>query len=67
VTLTPGRHGVRLDLDATGSANGLEWSWTRPDGVSEIVPPSRLRYTPDAAPGGELHWPDVAGEINCAP
>ena len=52
VSMSPGWHRVRVDLDATGDANGLEWSWTRPDGVSEIVPPSRLRYVPDVPANG---------------
>lgn len=44
VSLTPGWRKVRLELETTGSVNGLEWAWTRPDGVREIVPPSRLRH-----------------------
>jgi 4-amino-4-deoxy-L-arabinose transferase-like glycosyltransferase len=59
VELTPGWHHVRLDLDATGNANGLEWTWTRPDGVREIVPPTRLR--------NNGMWPPVPGGVNCAP
>ncbi|MFN2468038.1 MAG: glycosyltransferase family 39 protein [Gaiellaceae bacterium] len=45
VRLTRGWHDVRLDLEATGIANGLEWTWTRPDHVREIVPPGALRRT----------------------
>jgi hypothetical protein len=46
IQLTPGWHHVQLNLEqAEGdSAGGLEWSWTRPDGTYEIVPPSNLRY-----------------------
>lgn len=58
VALTPGWHSVRLDLDATGNANGLEWTWIRPDGVREIVPPSRLRHN--------SAWPPVPDAIYCA-
>jgi hypothetical protein len=45
VSLSPGWHQVRLDFVATGNANGLEWRWTRPDGVTEVVPPDRLRHS----------------------
>jgi hypothetical protein len=57
VELTPGWHQVRLDLDATGNANGLEWTWTRPNGVREIVPPSRLRHN--------FAWPLVPQGVSC--
>jgi hypothetical protein len=57
VQLTPGWHSVRLDLDATGNANGLEWTWTRPDGVREIVPPSRLRHN--------SVWPQMPRGVAC--
>jgi 4-amino-4-deoxy-L-arabinose transferase-like glycosyltransferase len=57
VELAPGWHNVRLDLDATGNANGLEWTWARPDGVREIVPPSRLRH--------DFAWPLVPDSISC--
>ncbi|MFL5732093.1 MAG: glycosyltransferase family 39 protein [Chloroflexia bacterium] len=67
ITLTPGWHHVRLDLDATGHANGLEWSWTRPDGVSEIVPPSWLRYSSDSGQGEGISWPALPDPVNCAP
>jgi 4-amino-4-deoxy-L-arabinose transferase-like glycosyltransferase len=45
VTLARGWHSVRLDLQPTGANSGLEWSWTRPDGVREIVPAEALRHT----------------------
>jgi hypothetical protein len=45
-TLTQGWHPVRLALEPTGNYNGLEWAWTRPDGVREIVPPTRFRHNP---------------------
>jgi hypothetical protein len=51
VTLRQGWHTVAIDFDATGYNNGLEWAWTRPDGVREIVPPSRLRHSAAAPPG----------------
>ncbi|HKP53276.1 MAG TPA: glycosyltransferase family 39 protein [Chloroflexia bacterium] len=59
VELTPGWHHVRLDLDATGNTNGLEWTWTRPEGVREIVPPTRLR--------NNGVWPPVPGGVKCGP
>jgi 4-amino-4-deoxy-L-arabinose transferase-like glycosyltransferase len=60
LTLREGWHKVRLDLDATGNLNGLEWTWTRPGGVREIVPPSRLRHT-------QGEWPDPPTKISCLP
>jgi 4-amino-4-deoxy-L-arabinose transferase-like glycosyltransferase len=60
LTLAEGWHKVWLDLDATGNLNGLEWTWTRPDGVREIVPPSRLRHT-------LAEWPDPPAKIRCLP
>lgn len=59
VTLTRGWHTIEFDQQATGDANGLEWTWTRPDGVREIVPPSRLRYagSPFAEPQAPVAFP----------
>ncbi|HEX8598550.1 MAG TPA: glycosyltransferase family 39 protein [Chloroflexia bacterium] len=64
INLTPGWHKVRLDFIATGNANGLEWRWTRPDGVTEIVPPNRLRHSLnfDAMPSTPLSPPE---SIDC--
>ena len=59
IELSEGWHPVRLDLDATGNTNGLEWTWTRPDGMREIVPPTRLR--------NNGVWPQVPGGVNCGP
>jgi len=59
VELTLGWHHVMLDLDATGNANGLEWTWTHLYGVREIVPPTRLRH--------DDVWPPVPGGVNCGP
>lgn len=66
VSLNPGWHPVRLDFIATGTANGLEWRWTRPDGLTEIVPPDRLRHsvTFDTTPTVQLVPP---GTISCPP
>lgn len=43
--LPVGWHPIVITLSPTGDANGLELSWTRPDGTREIIPPSRFRYT----------------------
>ncbi len=61
VDLTPGWHPVRIDLMATGNANGLEWRWTRPGGVTEIVPPHRLRHSVnfDATPASAVALPET--------
>lgn len=44
IRLAAGWHNVKLSLEPTGNLNGMEWSWTRPDGVQEIVPPWVLRH-----------------------
>jgi hypothetical protein len=59
VTLSPGWHLVRLDMEVTGRDNGLEWSWTRPDGMREIVPPPSLRYRRSSDTGEPARWPEV--------
>ncbi|MGA7731547.1 MAG: glycosyltransferase family 39 protein, partial [Chloroflexia bacterium] len=59
-TMSEGWHRVRLDFEATGTFNGLEWTWTRPDGTREIVPPSRLRYVPGS-------WPQAPQRVTCEP
>jgi 4-amino-4-deoxy-L-arabinose transferase-like glycosyltransferase len=61
ITLPQGWHKVRMDLHATGKSNGLEWTWTRPDGVREIVPPARLRYGVDIS----VNWPAIPEPIAC--
>ncbi len=60
LSLSRGWHHVQLDLDATGRDNGLEWTWTRPDGLREIIPPSRLRHAPAS-------WPSPPTAITCLP
>lgn len=65
IDLSPGWHKVRLDYEATGNINGLEWTWTRPDGVREIVPPERLRYS-EGHGVSPVVWPDTPGAISCA-
>ena len=59
VTLDAGWHKVRLDSQSSGGRGGMEWLWTRPDGVREVVPPSALRLGPDVSPDKVLQWPDL--------
>jgi 4-amino-4-deoxy-L-arabinose transferase-like glycosyltransferase len=63
--LALGWHPVRLDYTAGPDPGGLEWLWTRPDGVREIVPPSHLRHA--VTPDGGIPWPAVPGPITCMP
>jgi hypothetical protein len=65
LTLTPGWHPVRLDYTAGPAPGGLEWLWTRPDGVREVIPPSHLRHA--VAPDGGIPWPAVPAPITCMP
>ena len=65
ITLKAGPHSVRLDMDPTGAANGLEWSWVRPDGIREIVPPARLRLPESSGDKRIIEFPEIAGHIEC--
>jgi hypothetical protein len=65
VDLAPGWHTVQLDYQLNSGISGLEWLWTRPDGVRELVPPTALRYRPAA--GGGVAWPQIPAELTCAP
>lgn len=72
VNLTPGWHKVELRLDTIGPGGGLvprglEWMWTRPDGVREVVPPTRLRYSPTTMPETGPTWPSPAAPVTCSP
>ncbi len=64
VSLTAGWHKVRIDYTARAGRNGLEWSWTLPDGTSSIVPPDVLRT---GSPGSLIHWPDLPAPVACGP
>jgi hypothetical protein len=64
VELGAGWHKVRLDFEAAGPNNALEWMWERPDGVTEVVPPYALRVGPEAG-GQAADWPEVAGPVMC--
>jgi hypothetical protein len=66
VALTAGWHRVQLDLHLTAAEQrGLEWLWTRPDGVTEVVPPSRLRYTETTTPEAVIQWPEPPTKLTC--
>jgi|GEM_PF-1067179 len=65
LTMAQGWHKVRIDLHAAGKSNGLEWTWTRPDGVREIVPPSRLRHRPDDNQISAITWPGAPEPVAC--
>jgi len=64
-SLAAGWHQVQIDFQHVGASGGLEWVWTRPDGIREIVPPARLRYV--ALPGDEVQWPIAPDTIGCGP
>ncbi len=65
VQLERGWHQVQLDLHlAQGQWRGLEWLWWRPDGVVEVVPPNRLRYTENTSEGS-VRWPEPPTELSC--
>lgn len=67
VNLSEGWHHVQLDVAGGTSNLGAHWLWSRPDGVTEVVPPWRLRYTPAAGHGTSFSWPSSPGPINCQP
>jgi hypothetical protein len=64
--LREGWHRVQIDLHLTpDQQRGLEWLWRRPDGVTEVVPPSRLRYAATTTPQAAIQWPEPPTEIPC--
>ena len=63
LTLTSGWHAVRLDYQAGPDPGGLEWLWTRPDGVREVVPP-RACATP-SPPMAALPGPPRRPPLTC--
>jgi hypothetical protein len=68
VHLDPGWHKVRVVYQASGQSNGLELMWTRPDGVREVVPPSRLRpLHTGAGPDAPVRWPATPDPVSCGP
>ena len=58
VTLAAGRHPIRVGyFDGNGTA-GLRLDWTRPDGVTETIPPSAFCHAePSLPPGVRLAAP----------
>jgi 4-amino-4-deoxy-L-arabinose transferase-like glycosyltransferase len=65
VTLTQGWHHVQLDVMGGASNRGVQWLWKRPDGVREVIPSYRFRYTASAGPGTSFAWPTRPEPINC--
>ncbi|HYP21750.1 MAG TPA: hypothetical protein VEY08_16895, partial [Chloroflexia bacterium] len=65
VTLSQGWHHVQLDVMGGTSNRGVQWLWTRPDGLREVIPPYHFRYTPSAGPGTSFAWPAKPEPINC--
>ena len=66
VALKAGWHKVRIDFSqVSGRKNGLEWFWTRPGGVREVVPPSALRVGPDVSPDKAILWPGLPAAGIC--
>lgn len=70
-TLSEGWHKVELTLQTNGPGGlapvGIEWKWTRPDGVYEVVPPTRLRYSPTITPAEPPTWPLPPAPVICEP
>ena len=66
VALKAGWHKVRIDFSqVSGRKNGLEWFWTRPGGVREVVPPSALRVGPGVSPDKAILWPGLPAAGIC--
>jgi hypothetical protein len=62
VRLTAGWNPMQVTFQSLGS--GITLLWTRPNGVREIIPPSRLRHPADLS--AAQPWPRVPGLITCA-
>jgi hypothetical protein len=62
IRLDAGWNPIRINFQSQGS--GIKLLWTRPDGVREIIPPSRLRHNADATAAHP--WPQMPTTINCA-
>ena len=54
VSLTAGRHDVRLVYRVDGTRGGIEWTWTPPGRTESIVPPTALSPPPGAGVGPPL-------------
>jgi len=65
IELKAGWHHVQMDYQVGGVNNGLEWFWTRPDGVSEVVPPSALRIGPGMGITTAVSWPALPAPVPC--
>jgi hypothetical protein len=62
IRLDSGWNPIQVTFQAQDG--GIALLWTRPDGVREIVPPSRLRHT--AGPSPAEPWPAIPTPISCA-
>jgi hypothetical protein len=65
IQLKAGWHRVQIDYQVGGVNNGMEWFWTRPDGVSEVVPPSALRIGPGIGTTTAVSWPVLPAPVPC--
>ncbi len=65
VHLKAGWHQVQIDYQVGGYTDGMEWFWTRPDGVSEVVPPSALRIGPGIGTTTAVSWPVLPAPDPC--
>jgi hypothetical protein len=65
VQLMKGWHNVRIDYQVGGANNRLEWSWVRPDGVREVVPPAALRLGPQMSSATAIKWPVLPEPVPC--
>ena len=60
--LEPGWNPIQVTYQAQDG--GIAVLWTRPDGVREIIPPSRFRHP--AGLSAVPPWPAIPAPINCA-
>src|SRR5205085_7820401 len=58
-TLDAGWHHIRIDYYPNSVGDALVLSWTRPDGVSEVIPPDAFRLGQGIGLGSSVFWPDV--------
>jgi hypothetical protein len=65
IQLKAGWHQVRIDYQVGGHTDGMEWFWTRPDGVSEVVPHSALRIGSPISNMTTVSWPLLPAPVPC--
>ena len=64
IPLSAGLHEVRIDFYEKAGEAGLVLSWTRPDGVSEVVPPTCLFHASGIVDADRDRLPDW-WEVRC--